>query len=95
MPLRLSNANSFCAAENYPDIVCRIGICLADAAQYAHDRGLLHLDIKPSNVLVAADGQPMLLDFHLARGRLLEGDAAPAWFGGTPGYMSPEQATCI
>jgi tetratricopeptide (TPR) repeat protein len=90
-----SNQARTALPNHYPDIVCRIGICLADAAQYAHDRGLLHLDIKPSNVLIAADGLPMLLDFHLARGRLLEGDAAPPWFGGTPGYMSPEQASAF
>ena len=49
------------------EAVCWVGACLADALQYAHDRGLLHLDLKPSNVLLAADGTPMLLDFHLAQ----------------------------
>jgi tetratricopeptide (TPR) repeat protein len=68
-----------------------IGACLADGLQYAHDRDLLHMDVKPSNVLLAADGQPMLLDFHLARGPIGPGAPPPAWAGGTPGYMSPEQ----
>jgi tetratricopeptide (TPR) repeat protein len=72
-----------------------VGACLADALQYAHDRGLLHLDIKPSNVLLAADGVPMLLDFHLARPPLRAGDPVPAWFGGTPGFMAPEQAAAL
>lgn len=79
----------------YPDVVCWIGACLADALQYAHDRGLLHLDVKPSNVLLAADGTPMLLDFHLARPPLSAGTAPPRWLGGTPGYMAPEQAAAV
>jgi tetratricopeptide (TPR) repeat protein len=74
------------------EVVCWVGACLADALQYAHDRGLLHLDLKPSNVLIAADGTPMLLDFHLAHGPLKAGDPCPAWAGGTVGYMAPEQA---
>jgi serine/threonine protein kinase/tetratricopeptide (TPR) repeat protein len=75
--------------------VCWVGACLADALQYAHDRGLLHLDLKPSNVLIAADGVPMLLDFHLALPPLRAGDPAPAWLGGTPGYMPPEQEAAL
>jgi len=71
--------------------VCWIGACLADALQYAHERGLLHLDVKPPNVLVTADGVPMLLDFHLAREPIQPDEAAPVWLGGTPAYMSPEQ----
>jgi tetratricopeptide (TPR) repeat protein len=77
------------------EVVCWVGACLADALQYAHDRGLLHLDLKPSNVLIAADGTPMLLDFHLAHGPLKAGDPCPAWAGGTVGYMAPEQAAAM
>src|SRR5262249_33206226 len=40
---------------------------------------------------LAADGQPMLLDFHLAQKPVHEGGPLPGWFGGTPKYMSPEQ----
>ncbi len=75
----------------YVEAVCWLAACLADALRYAHEQGMMHLDIKPSNVLVAGDGQPLLLDFHLARPPLSQGSAAPSWFGGTPGYMSPEQ----
>jgi tetratricopeptide (TPR) repeat protein len=56
---------------------------------------LVHLDLKPSNVLLAADGQPMLLDFHLARAPLPAGAPAPAWLGGTPQYMAPEQRAAL
>ena len=89
-PARFRLANS-----TYVEAVCRIGACLADALQYAHERRMLHLDLKPSNVLLAGDAQPLLLDFHLARPPLDAGALPPGWFGGTPGYMSPEQRLAL
>lgn len=89
-----SPALQFLHRASFAQAVCWIGACLADALHYAHQRGLCHFDLKPSNVLLARDGQPMLLDFHLARGPLKPGEQ-DLWLGGTPGYLSPEQQAAM
>jgi serine/threonine protein kinase/Tfp pilus assembly protein PilF len=95
-PLPVSGpACQFLARASYVEAVCWVGACLAEALQYAQERGLVHLDLKPSNVLLSAEGQPMLLDFHLARQPLQAGQMPPAWLGGTPGYMAPEQQRAL
>jgi serine/threonine protein kinase/Flp pilus assembly protein TadD len=94
-PAPMGPARQFLASASYISAVCWLGACLADALHYAHERGLVHLDLKPSNVLIAADGQPMLLDFHLAREALRRDGALPRSLGGTPGYMSPEQQAAV
>lgn len=66
---------------------------LARAVHYAHQRGILHRDIKPGNVLLDGQGEPQLTDFGLAK--LVEKDntlTGTMAMLGTPGYMSPEQA---
>jgi serine/threonine protein kinase/Tfp pilus assembly protein PilF len=60
---------------------------LAEALAFAHAKGICHSDLKPSNVLIGPDGQPMLLDFNLA----FELKAAQRRLGGTLPYMAPEQ----
>ncbi|MBV8314739.1 MAG: tetratricopeptide repeat protein [Planctomycetaceae bacterium] len=85
----------YLARATYVEAICWIGACLADGLQYAHDRNLVHMDIKPSNVLLAGDGQPMLLDFHLAREPIDPGAPTPSWMGGTPGYMAPEHSEAL
>jgi serine/threonine protein kinase/tetratricopeptide (TPR) repeat protein len=82
-------------SESWTRAICWIGIGLARALHHAHERGLVHLDLKPSNILIAADGTPMLLDFHLARAAIPAGAAAPPWLGGTPAYMAPEQRQAL
>ncbi|HMM66827.1 MAG TPA: serine/threonine-protein kinase [Dokdonella sp.] len=65
---------------------------VCEAVQFAHQRLIVHCDLKPANVLVKADGNPMLLDFGIARALGREpvaADASSAYF--TPGYASPEQ----
>ncbi|WZO95791.1 protein kinase [Isosphaeraceae bacterium EP7] len=62
---------------------------LAEALDYAERRGVTHGDLKPSNILIAADGAPMLLDFNLAADDFAPGAATDS-IRGTPAYMAPE-----
>ena len=82
---------NFLGRSSYVSAICSIGACLADGLQYAHDRNLVHMDIKPSNVLLADDGQPMLLDFHLARGPIHPQEPAPRWLGELLGPWLPSR----
>lgn len=65
---------------------------IAEALDYAHRLGVLHLDLKPANVLMDERGEPQVADFGLAR-RLDESFATDSdEVSGTPSYMAPEQA---
>jgi serine/threonine protein kinase len=73
--------------HDYLRAVTSIIACLADGLHYAHERGIVHGDIKPANFLLTSDGRPLWLDFQLR-----ENDEAP---DGTVPYMAPEQLRAL
>lgn len=67
----------------------RICCAIASAIELAHQRGVLHCDVKPSNIMLTEGNSVKVLDFGLARMMTAENGRVG---GGTPGYSSPEQA---
>jgi Tol biopolymer transport system component/serine/threonine protein kinase len=77
-----------------PDEAARLLAPVARALEYAHQRGVLHRDVKPANILLTDSGAPLLADFGIAR-LLASGEGntltATGMGIGTPEYMAPEQ----
>ncbi|MBI3843890.1 MAG: SUMF1/EgtB/PvdO family nonheme iron enzyme [Planctomycetes bacterium] len=76
----------------YSEVVCRIIVQVAEALDHAHLAGVIHRDVKPSNILIKEDGTAVLTDFGLARETGLPSLTYVGEFAGTPYYVSPEQA---
>ncbi|WP_445082002.1 serine/threonine-protein kinase [Streptomyces roseicoloratus] len=75
-----------------PRRAAEVGLAILDVLRSAHREGILHRDVKPSNVLIAEDGRAVLTDFGIAQ---VEGDPSITSTGmlvGAPSYISPERA---
>ena len=81
------------ALRGDPRECVRLVAKVARAVQYAHERALLHRDLKPGNILLDAHGEPFVTDFGLAKWLDTNTDLTRTLtIFGTPGYIAPEQA---
>ncbi|MGE0192244.1 MAG: serine/threonine-protein kinase [Planctomycetota bacterium] len=79
----------------WPQTVARLGAELAEALHHAHGEGVLHRDVKPANVLLAANGVPKLADFNIAYAQAVDDAPPEETLGGSVAYMAPEQLRAL
>src|SRR5262249_18474987 len=90
-------AREILAPLSYDRAIAWVIARLAEALDHASSRDVAHGDVKPSNILLSADGNPMLLDFNLARdgAPALDPAGRPIDPGGTLAYMAPERLRAL
>lgn len=76
-----------------PSEAVEIAARVAEALAAAHERGVVHRDVKPGNIMVLADGRVKIMDFGIARLRDPDVKTATGMLLGSPRYMSPEQVS--
>lgn len=79
----------------YVERIVAVVADVADALQHAHDRGIVHRDVKPSNLLLQRGAGVKVADFGLARDAMQGPITKSSDLGGTPYYVSPEQARSL
>ncbi len=84
---KLNQARAHMPPDEVRDLVA--GVC--DALEYAHQRGMIHRDVKPANVMITPEGQPILMDFGIAKIVGGKQHTATGNVIGTASYISPEQ----
>ena len=90
-PTAAESTTGLTSGASYFDTVARMIAEVADGLDYAHKNGVIHRDMKPSNLMLAPDGRVSINDFGLARMLEQPGMTMTGEFMGSPLYMSPEQ----
>ncbi|PKN68897.1 MAG: serine/threonine protein kinase, partial [Deltaproteobacteria bacterium HGW-Deltaproteobacteria-10] len=87
-----SDLSKYCRKENLLPVeeIIRVVSCVASALDYAHANGIVHRDIKPTNIMILNNGEVKVADFGIAR-VMSSSKTQTGVILGTPSYMSPEQ----